>query len=180
MGCRFSILLLVFSVFGAPASAQNSTHVRTSDPRMRRAIHDGVSRSTLFRDLVAQLDASDVIVYVEAEFLLPQHLQGRLTWLSAVGGQRYVRVGIACALAGPQQIAILAHELQHATEIASAEGVIDEVSLAEEYRRIGFASAGVNGSAGYDSRAAIDAGRRVWQELSSVAKPPHQVASADE
>jgi hypothetical protein len=76
MGRRFSILLPAFSLFTASASALNAPHVRRSDPCIRGAIDDGVSRSPLFRDLVAQFDASDVIVYVETDCLMPQHLGG--------------------------------------------------------------------------------------------------------
>jgi len=176
MGFRFSALLLAFSVFAASASAQNTPHVRTSNLRIRSAIDDGVSHSPLFRDLLAQLDASDVIVYVEADCLMPQYLEGRLTFVSAAGGQRYVKVRIACTVIGPQQVAILAHEFRHATEIASADWVIDQVSLAKEYRRIGFASTGVAGAIGYESLAALVAGRRVWHELTSAAKQPQQIA----
>jgi hypothetical protein len=75
-------------------------------------------------------------------------------------------VRVACSLSGPSQIAILGHELQHALEIANAASVVDEESLALEYRRIGFASGGLRRGTGYDSRAAIDAGHRVWSELS--------------
>ena len=132
---------------------------------MRAAIAEGIEGSPLFRDLVAQLEASDVIVYVESDPLMPERLQGRLTFVSSVGGRRYVKVGIACGLRGAQQIAILGHELRHAVEIARAVSVVDQPSLAAEYRRIGFSSGAMRPGAGYDSRAAIEAGQRVWHEL---------------
>jgi hypothetical protein len=59
---------------------------------------------------------------------------------------------------------MLGHELRHAVEVAGAPWVLDESSLAEEYRRIGFPSGGRNGAA-FESRAAIDAGERVLREL---------------
>jgi hypothetical protein len=150
--------------------AGDGNHVRTSDSRIRAAIADGVARSALFRDLVAQLDASDVIVYAEGDRLMPEGLQGRLTFMSQAGPRRYVMVRIACSLAGPAQIAMLGHELRHALEIAHAASVVDEESLAQEYRRIGFASGALRRGAGYDSRAAIETGRRVWRELISRAE----------
>jgi hypothetical protein len=140
-------------------------HVRTPDARLRAAIDDGVERSPLFRDLIAQLDASDVIVYVQIDRSMPAQLQGRLALLSVAGGRRYLIVRIACFLTSLQQTAILGHELQHAVEIANAESVVDEASLAAEYRKIGFGSGALRAGTGYDSRAAIEAGQRVWHEL---------------
>jgi hypothetical protein len=175
----FLISLCSWCAFVSPARAGeiidathtgDGSHVRTPDARIRAAITDGVERSPLFRDLVAQLDASDVIVYVQVDRAMPPRLQGRLGLLSVAGGRRYVIVRIACFLTGTQQIAILGHELQHAVEIANAESVVDEASLAAEYKRIGFGSGAVLAGTGYDSRAAIDAGVRVWRELTHKAE----------
>jgi hypothetical protein len=68
-------------------------------------------------------------------------------------------------LTDSEQIAALGHELRHAVEIADAPVIINDASLAAEYARIGFASHGVRKGSGYESRAAIDAGQRVWVEL---------------
>ena len=144
----------------------DGSHVRTSDARIRAAIADGIERSALFRDLVAQIDASDVIVYADGDCTMSERLQGRLTFMSKAGGRRYVMVRIACSLTGPVQIAMLGHEFWHALEIAKAESVVDDDSLAEEYRRIGFASRSLQRGTGFDSKAAIDTGYRVWYELS--------------
>jgi hypothetical protein len=73
-------------------------------------------------------------------------------------------------LTGDEQIAALGHELRHAVEVAEAPSVVDTASLGEEYRRIGFASHGVPPGSGFESRAAIDAARQVWLELSRTAE----------
>jgi hypothetical protein len=100
---------------------------------------------------------------------MSSHLFGRLTLLGAAGERRYVNVRIACLLTDAQQIAALGHELRHAVEIADAPSVVDDASLAAEYRRVGFASRAVRNGAGYESQAAIDAASRVWTELSHSA-----------
>jgi hypothetical protein len=69
-----------------------------------------------------------------------------------------------------QQIAALGHELRHAVEIADAPSVVDDASLAAEYRRVGFPSRAVRSGNGYESRAAIDAAHRVWAELAHTAE----------
>ncbi len=156
-----------------PAYAEQpreGSHVRTTDSRMRAAMADGIAGSAFFRDLVAQLDASDVIVYVENDCQMPPPLAGRLTFMSSTGGHRYVLVRIACTLDGRAQIAMLGHELRHAVEIADADSIVDEPSLAVAYQDIGFASNVMAAGTGFDSRAAIEAGRRVWDELSRRAE----------
>jgi hypothetical protein len=55
---------------------------------------------------------------------------------------------------------MLGHELRHAVEIADADSVVDQASLGAAYRRFGFASTVMRSGEGYDSQAAIDAGRR--------------------
>jgi hypothetical protein len=168
MDFALGVLLFVLSPGGGPP--RDGGHVRVSDARIRAAVADGIERSPLFRDLVAGLEASDVIVYVDSDPTMPGRLQGRLTFMAAAGGRRYVRVRIACALSGPHLIAMLAHELQHAVEIAAAPSVVDELSLAAEYRRIGFASHAMPRGAGFDSRAAIEVGFRVWHEVNHRAE----------
>ena len=167
------ITVLSYGSVAQPAYAEqprDGSHVRTNDSRMRAVIADGIAGSALFRDLVAQLDASDVLVYVESDCLMPPPLAGRLTFMSSAGGRRYVMVRIVCSLEGRGQIAMLGHELRHAVEIADADSVVDQASLGAAYRRFGFASTVMRSGEGYDSQTAIDAGRRVWDELSRRAE----------
>jgi len=158
-------VLFALSLAHAGEPPRDGSHVRTTDPRIRAAIAEGIARSTLFAGLVAQLDASDVIVYAESDCEMTTRLQGRLTFMSAAGGRRYVLVRIACMLGASSQVAMLGHELRHAVEIAEAASVVDERTLAAEYRRIGFASSVMRAGCGYDSRAAIETGQRIFGEL---------------
>ena len=90
---RLFTLIMLLSLSSLVPSARagelsDGSHVRTSDSRIRAAIAEGVERSALFRDLVAQLDASDVIVYAESDCTMPERLQGRLTFMSKAGERR--------------------------------------------------------------------------------------------
>jgi len=169
MDFALGVLLFVTSL-AADQPARDGSHIRTMDSRIRAEIDEGLARSSLFRDLVARLDASDVIVYVEPECTMSPRLFGRLTFMAAGGGRRYVNVRISCALNETQQIAALGHELRHAVEIADAPSIVNEASLAAEYSRIGFASHAVRKGSGYETYAAKDAAQRVWQELSRTAE----------
>jgi hypothetical protein len=169
MDFALGVFLFVISL-AADQPARDGSHVRTMDTRLRAEIDEGLARSSLFRDLVARLDGSDVIVYVETECAMSPRLFGRLTFMASGGGRRYVNVHVSCALTDSEQIAALGHELRHAVEIADAPSIINDASLAAEYARIGFASHGVRKGSGFESRAAIDAGQGVWAELNRHAE----------
>ena len=119
MDFALGVLLFVTSL-AADQPARDGSHVRTMDTRLRAEIDEGLARSSLFRDLVARLDASDVIVYVESECAMSPRLFARLTFMASGGGRRYVNVRVSCALTDSEQIAALGHELRHAVEIADA------------------------------------------------------------
>ena len=162
-------VLVLLTPFIAGTEPRDGGHVRTMDKRLGSVIDEGLARSASFRGLVARLDGSDVIVYVEPECPMSARLFGRLMLLGAGGGRRYVNVRISCMLTVTQQITALGHELRHAVEIADAPSVVDDASLAAEYRRIGFASRTTRRGDGYESPAAIDTAHHVWAELAHAA-----------
>lgn len=167
MDFALGVLVFVASLAGG-TEPRDGGHVRTMDARLRAEINEGLARSSFFRDLVARLDGSDVIAYVETECPMSSRIFGRLSFMAAGGGRRYVSIRISCSLNDTEQIAALGHELSHAVEIADAPSVVDVASLAQLYRRIGFASHGV--ASGFESRRAIEGARRVWAELGRTAE----------
>lgn len=177
--CRapLAVPVLVLIVGSVPATAETprgaadtaavarSASVRTADRRLRTLIDRGARTSPTFRALLARLDRSDVVVYVQCEAPVRPGLAGRLTFVSAAGGYRYVLVRVVAAGSTAQQIAILAHELRHAVEIADAPQVVDVDSLAHEYRRIGHLTRAQDHVVAFDSDAAVEAGYQVLAEL---------------
>lgn len=145
-------------------------HIRTTDRRLIRLLHDGVRGSETFRRLVDRLRQSDVIVYLECGGTASPG--GRLTFVTAAANWRYVHVRVARLASADVQIALIGHELRHAVEVADAPAVVDLPSLAREYQRIGFPSPGQDPGASFDSSAAIDAGYRVLREMSAIADKP--------
>jgi hypothetical protein len=137
--------------------------IRSTDRRLRALLEEGLRTSPTLRALVARLYASDVVVYLQCNG--PAGPDGRLTFLSSVGGYRYLVVRVS-RLARMQQIAMMAHELQHAVEIAETPAIVDGASLVREYRRIGYENPwsqlpGVS----FDTTAAVRAGEQVLREL---------------
>lgn len=166
---RLLFLLLVVLISSRALSAETIAedrrrHIRTTDPRLIRLLRDGVRASDTFRRLVDRLNRSDVVVYLDCGGGRAT-ADGRLTFISAVGGYRYVHVRVARLPSADIQIALIGHELQHAVEIADAPGVVDSLSLAREYQRIGFLSPRITPGVSFDSDAAVEAGNRVLREL---------------
>ena len=167
----FASLLLTTSFALAPVDAQWASaaldsphrHVRSQDRSVRQLLKRGFMDSTTFRHLIARLEVSDVIVYVEEVPRLPGALEGRMMILPNAHGQRYVRIQIAMRGASDDAVAVLGHELQHALEVAQESWVSDQATLAELYRRIGTGSAG--GNHVYDTLAAQEVGRIIRREL---------------
>ena len=139
--------------------------IRSTDRRLRMLLDDGLRSSPTLRALVARLSASDVVVYLRCDGPTEPVAGGRLTFVSSAGGLRYVVVRMA-RLSRAQQIAIMAHELQHAVEIADTPAIVDGQSLVREYQRIGYVNSesALPGIA-FDTQAAVRVGEQVLKEL---------------
>jgi hypothetical protein len=148
-------------------TAQSSTaerHVRASAPRIQTLIDAGLSRSTTFRHLTEALDASDVIVYVESK-RTRQALGGYLAHNITVGGAyRYLHVAIETQGSEGRLVPLLAHELQHAVEVAQAPDARDAKSLEQLFSRLAV-KFGCDGTSCSETQAAKDVEYIVSEEL---------------
>jgi hypothetical protein len=165
--------LVLVPLYGASAESladqpPRYCQIRTTDYRLSAAVEQGLRDSATFRALVDQINVSDVVVYVSAdEQQLPRGIDGRLTFLSASGGFRYVVVHINSRLSVPRLVSLIAHELQHAREIADTTTIVDAQSMAREYAAgLGYVNRFVTGEGrAFDSRAAVRAGEEVLREV---------------
>jgi hypothetical protein len=164
-----AVLILVTLAAAPPARAGDllefEKHVRSTDPSLRAQIRDARAASPTFRRLIARLERSDVIVYVTRHYDMSPTLDGQITFTASAGGVRYLNIRLAWDLPPQRLAATLAHELQHAVEIADAEDVVDEASMARAYARMGEPAA-INARAyqAFETREAIDIAQRVWRE----------------
>ncbi len=170
------IVLAVLSLSPAPAEpAANDANVpygalliephrrvRTTDKLLLRLMEEGLRRSVTFGDLVAAVNATDVIVYIQRVDKLPPTIAGQLMIVPVPNQQRYLRIQVLARLSPFDTIALIGHELRHALEVAAAPDVRDQTGLTELYKRIGTAGGQVHS---YDTRAAQTSGRRVRVEL---------------
>jgi hypothetical protein len=105
---------------------------------MQHLIENGIKRSATFARLVSTLNKSNVIVYVQETRDLPTGVNGQLAVTTGHSRQRYLRAQVLSGLGTAETIAVVAHELQHAIEVAEHEHVRDSKSLLELYRKIGI------------------------------------------
>ena len=156
-------------------------HVRTANTDAGTALREGYHRSLTFASLVDRLQASDVVVYVSVVPQLPAPLRARSTMSAGTPYERYVWSEIARGVTPDETIALVAHELRHALEIADAEDVIDQTGMERLYRRIGTRS----GPGMFETEDAIETEWRVKKELRTravQAEPPARrgdMASSD-
>lgn len=139
------------------------SHVRATDARAEAAIAYGIERSPTFRSLVDAIQRSDLIVYVSAQFEMAAPLYGEIHFLTSAGDHRYLRVFIRGELSPWDRCAMVAHELQHAQEIAASLTVRDTATMDALYHQIGF-GVGVDQHETDAARAVAD---RVVQEISA-------------
>ena len=138
--------------------------VRLSPNYHERWFEPGVCRSATFRSLVAELAASDVIVYVVPRFQGTRRVAGDLQFVTGSAAARILRVTINLRAVGHNPdvaIAMLGHELRHAVEVAQAPHVRSSEAFADFYREHGTETEwGV-----FDTSAARNSERDVREEL---------------
>jgi hypothetical protein len=166
--CLAAALLIASPILRAeptsPVRDPLGSHVRGSSPAINELIARGAARSATFKQLIDELNKTDVVVYLETNVALPVGLEGRLMFLTAAGGVRYLHAQVASGLRFEELIAIAGHELQHALEVAAHPRVRDAHGMRALYERIGIRSGTPDR---YDTAEAQSTGRRVRAEMTS-------------
>ncbi len=180
---RLALVMVLSCTSAAAAAAEtlpvHARRIRTIESRLRALVERGLRESPTFRALAARLEQSDVIVYVIADVCPPPGIAGRLTFLSATGGVRYVAVRLRRLGSPLLEVAVLAHELQHAVEIADHASIVDQQALAREYLRIGHVNTSMPPGTAFDTRAAVAVGYDVYRELTSTTSAADADASGE-
>jgi hypothetical protein len=123
----------------AATEQQETRHsrVRSESAELRAIFKTAWSRSATFKALVDRLERSTVVVYVR----FGRSMGGapaRLEFMTLSGGDRFVLVTIDRVGISPGRlIGLLAHELQHAVELAEAPDVSDVEGFRRLYGRLG-------------------------------------------
>jgi hypothetical protein len=158
-------MLIPLVLLLASATASVTPHLRGASARETAVIRDLLARSETARALAAEIEARDVIVYVETARALTRG-RAATRFVTAAHGMRYLRITLGAVPHGDDLAALLAHELQHVTEIARRPDVVDDAGVLRLYRAIGEERAAGNA---FETAAAREVGARVRSELSQRA-----------
>ena len=115
---RYSSIFLLSLLLPVLVSADPAYSLRPLDAGAASAIAHGQRCSAVIRELIGELEQSNVIVHVETDWHLPFALGGATNFVTSRGGYRFVRIRIAARLSARERVVTLGHELQHAVEIA--------------------------------------------------------------
>ena len=159
-------LAALLTAASARADDSPSSHVRAAVPEIDALIQAGMAGSSTFRALVSELDASDVIVYVQPK-LTRKVLGGYLSHrIFAANSHRYLRVAIEIAGPPRSRVPVLAHELQHAIEVSRVRGVRDAESLERLFTTLALPH-GCEQARCFETEAAMNVERLVRSEMAS-------------
>jgi hypothetical protein len=154
-------LVLALMLLATPADKPPMamvTRVRTTAgtaPLLEQA-----TQSATVRDLLSRLAATDVIVYIELT-PSPAIPLARTKLVTVTETARFLRIGVNFLVPPRDAPALIAHELQHAVEIAEREDVRSDDDIRRLYARIGHR----HGTDSYETDAARLVERRTREEL---------------
>jgi hypothetical protein len=179
---RLGLLSVLIAVVEATSAVAESPEgdpfmsMKVSRAVLRQLVAEGHDRSATFRGLVNDLDASGWLVFIQpgrcpekAAIACLLHVVG------AFDGAPYVRVLVDYKHRHPNNvIATIAHELQHAREVAQAPDVKDGATMRALFERIGTVRARSATAVAYETEAARRIGEQVLHELTAKPSNPRR------
>jgi hypothetical protein len=173
--CRAAVVsLLCLADFTHAAFAADApglfTRVRSTQRFVISLIREGYERSPTFQSLVDTLQQSNVIVYVQPAVCAGGRIRSCLTSVKGSAVERHIRINVDTRTSHNALIATIAHELQHAAEIAERPDVLDAATARRLYREIGIGRCHDGLSDECETNRAIATEARVMEEL--FARPP--------
>ena len=171
------VALLLAALVAGQSPAPTGERVRGMNAAARQLLALAEQESRIVRGLLHRIDGSDLLVMVSIE-PAPPTPTGRETSFRAstrllvkAGALRYVAVWISSewfvTAAWYRQVALLAHELQHAVEIADDQTIVDQGTMLGRYRCLGREW----GRLRFETDAALDVEARVSREVKASALP---------
>jgi len=132
---------------------------------LSNAIVTGCRGSATFRRIIARLELSADVVYVNwaRNGVLPRQVEGALlpNVTSGPTGTRYIWIIVRRGLTGEYLSSVIAHELQHAVEVVEDPTLTTAAAIEEKFAR----EQRGHGSRILETGAAVRIGRTVYDEL---------------
>jgi hypothetical protein len=148
---------------GPPASV--TPHVRPETAQAQALLTELLARSRTAFELVDSIEHSDAIVYVRHRVFTDATLNGRIGLLRSNQPTRFLVLEVAAVRPAVDQLVALAHELQHAAEIARLGRAISPAGLAQYYAMIGEETSPCTGTRTFETQAAREMSITIRREL---------------
>ena len=145
----------------AEGLANPKARVRPMHKRVESLLSTGMDRSVTFRQLLRRIEASDVIVYIEARHDLREGVGASMRFVTRSASDRFVRIQLNADYNNHTLVPLLGHELQHVVEVAEHADVQSPDDLRDFYRRTGVRT----GPDSFDSEQARHTGYLVRDEI---------------
>jgi len=177
----WAIVVLTFAIAAAGRAGEATvvddtpglfTRVRSTQRFMIALIREGYDRSPVFRDLVEVLQRSNVIVLVQPASCAGGRIRSCLVSVTGFDGQRHIRINVDPHRSHDWLIATVAHELQHAAEIAEHPEVADASAALKLYRMIAVGQCHEGLSEECETTRALMTERKVLEELYARFEKP--------
>jgi hypothetical protein len=139
--------------------------VRSSHAYLRAMIDEAGLRSSTFRRIVAAIGATNGIVYVEHGACRHSLRACLMLDVTPAAGYRILRVIVDARQLDWDVMASIGHELRHALEVLENPALVDTASV-----YLFYAQGREANDHPFETRAAIDAGFAVRNEVSSFAR----------
>lgn len=162
MGRVGAVLCMVCLLSTTAWAGDELTRVRGMNGYARWLIDNGAAYSVTVSALMRTLSRTDVVVYVRIAPIGSGTASTVI--LNARGPIRYLLVTIDINHQPDELVMMLAHELQHAVEIAGAPEVRDDAGLVALYQRIGLHR---GAKTNFETVLAQEMGRRARLDLSN-------------
>lgn len=161
----------------AVASDERFVHLRIENDRLREVAGWATDRSAAFRRLVATIEGADILVYVNHGSCHSGALHSCLLVMPTLE-QRRVAIYVDSRQSLRSVAAQMAHEFEHAIEIASDGAARDVPSVKSLFERIGFPNCVPGRPPCWETRAAQDREKLVWKETLDAPHGRTPVADA--
>jgi|SRR5689334_9836231 hypothetical protein len=142
------------------------THVRAVSTGAQALLLEAGTHSEIINGLAEHLESSDTIVYVEI-VATPDIPLARTKLVAGSAVARFLRISINSRVPWWDRVPLLAHELQHAVEIADAQNVRTDDGVRKLYMRIGYPG----GADQYETAAARQTEAKVRSEVLARREP---------
>ncbi len=160
-----AVMLLVATRADAAGPLDINRHLRPADRTDAVLVNESLARSATIRDLVAQLDGTDVVTYVSVAPCAEFERDSSIHFVGRSPFQRFMVIKVCDALPVDRQIALVGHELQHALDMAPTAWITDSLRMRQYFSLIGWKDSGPK--PGFETTTALRTERQVGREVAA-------------